>query len=105
MIENPYNWYTECIEYAVKNKRSMQYGMFVLLKDNVPENIRNSYKKYLDLCIKPFLSNELHILENNKIIGFLETDNPIELEQIELFKQLVEKGYINNDIFPPKIIR
>lgn len=104
MVENPYNWYTECTTYAVGNKYSLQYGMFFLIKDNAPENIDSVYRKYLDLCIKPFLSNELHILENNRIVGFLKTDNPIELEQIEIFKQLVEKGYINNDIFPPKII-
>ena len=104
MIENPYNWYTECIEYAKENKHAMEYGLFFLIDENAPENAKKCYRKYLDLCIKPFLSNELHILENTRMVGFHETDNSIELEQIELFKKLVQKGYINNDVYPPKII-
>ena len=50
------------------------------------------------------MSNEIHILENGHITSFEHTDNPALQEQIELFKLLVKKGYIDNNVFPPKVI-
>lgn len=103
MIDNPYNWYLECGEYAIENKNSMDYGFLFLIDNNAPDSVKKSYRKYLDLCIKPFLSMNLHIIKNNHIVGFSDTDNSTELEQIKLFNKLVEKGFINNDVYPPTI--
>ena len=104
MIENPYNWYLECINYAIKNKYSMDYGLFFIIDEKAPESIKQDYKKYLDLCINPFISMGLHLIEHNHIVGFLETDNPVEKEQIDIFNQLVKRGYIDNTVFSPKVI-
>lgn len=104
MIENPKQWYLECLDYAIENKNSMDFGLFFLIDDDAPEKIKNSYKKYLDLCIKPFISMGFHLIKDNHISGFIETDNPTAQEQIELFKQLISKGYIDNTVFLPKII-
>ena len=104
MIENPIDWYLECGKYAIDNRYSNQFGLFFLIRDNAPDTIKNIYRKYLDLCIKPFLSLGLFRIKNNNIVDFEETKNPVELEQIELFKQLIKKGYIDNTVFPPRII-
>ncbi|MCQ2173319.1 MAG: hypothetical protein MJZ17_11335 [Bacteroidales bacterium] len=104
MIENPYNWYLECGKYAIENKHSMDYGLFFRIEENAPENVKKSYRKYLDICIKPFISMGLHMIEDNHIVDFVRTDNPIEQEQIELFQYLVDIGYIDNSVFLPKVI-
>jgi len=104
MIENPYNWYLESSKYAIENKYSMDYGLFFLIDEKAPENVQKSYRKYLDLCINPFISMGLHLIEKDHIVGFIETDNPIEKEQIDVFSQLVKNGYIDNSVFSPKVI-
>lgn len=104
MIENPYNWYLECVDYAITNKTSMDYGLLFLIDESAPENVKTSYLKYLDICINPFISRGLHFVKDNHIAGFLETNNPIEQEQIRLFKYLVHQGIIDNSVFSPKII-
>lgn len=104
MIENPLDWYNECGKYAIDNQYYSRYGVFFLIKEETPAIVKEKYRKYLDLCIKPFLSNEVHIFKDGHIVGFEPTDNPALQEQIDIFKQLVQKGYINNDVYPPKVI-
>lgn len=104
MIDNPQEWYYECGDYAIDNKYNNEYGFLFLIDNDAPEAVKKTYKKYLELCIKPFLSNGIHIVKNGHIDGFEKTDSPALLEQIELFYQLVQMGYINNDVFPPKVI-
>lgn len=104
MIENPYNWYSECAKYAIKNKFHVEYGFLFLIDDKAPQSVKASYMKYIELCIGPFLSNEVHIFKDGHIVGFEPTDNPALQEQIDIYKQLVQKGYINNDVYPPKVI-
>lgn len=97
MIENPYNWYLECGKYAKPNKYTMEYGALFLIDDNAPDAVKNIYQKYINLCLKPFISLGLCKFENNRLIGFFEADNPTEQEQVNIIKELIRTGYLDNN--------
>lgn len=99
MRENPREWYEQCGKYAVANKYSMDFGVLFVLKPNAPEHIKDVFRKYIELCKKPFHSLGLNVYENNCIVDFLPTENLFEREQIEVAKQLIKTGYLNNDPF------
>lgn len=97
MLENPNDWYFECGKYAKQNKYTMEYGALFLIDDNAPDTVKNVYRKYINLCLKPFKSLGLCKFENNRLVGFFETDNPTEQEQIDIIKELIRKGYLDNN--------
>ncbi len=95
----PYEWYLESGKYAIKNKHCMDYGALFLLQPEAPPEAIEAYKKYINLCKKPFMNRNLCLYKNNRVVSFLPTNDPLEQEQIEIFKQLIKDGYINNDPF------
>jgi len=97
MAENPRDWYEQCGKYAVENKYSMDFGVLFLLKPNAPENIKILFRKYIELCKKPFHALGLNVYKDKCIVGFLPTDDLFEQEQIEIAKRLIETGYLNNN--------
>lgn len=97
--QEPYKWYLESGKYAIENKYCMEFGALFLLLPEAPPEVIEAYKNYIKLCIKPFMNRNLCLYKNNRIVGFLPTNDPLEHEQIEIFKQLIKDGYINNEPF------
>ena len=96
---DPLNWFIKCGKYAIENKYCMEFGAMFRMRSDAPSDVIEAFREYLKLCKKPFLNRGLCLIRNNRVVGFLPTNDPLEQEQIEVFKDLVKEGFIDNDPF------
>ena len=84
-------------EYIVEPKNA-EYGAFVIIAENAPQNIQDEYVKYIKYISKYLPSSNIVEIKNKQIIGVAEGVSKGEQSQGKIVMKLIDKGYINNTI-------
>lgn len=97
---NPLNYIAEFQDY-IKAPDNCTYGMLCILNEEATEKAISAYKEYIELCSKVILSWDEIIIEDWEIKGFANSSDLHQQEQIEIAKELIDKGVINRQIPHP----
>lgn len=84
-------------EYIVEPKNA-EYGAFVIIAENVPQNIQDEYVKYIKYISKYLPSSNIVEIKNKQIVGVAEGVSKGEQSQGKIVMKLIDKGYINKTI-------
>lgn len=84
-------------EYIVEPKNA-EYGAFVIIAENVPENIQDEYLKYIKYISKYLPSRDIVEIKDSQIIGVAEGVSKGQQSQGKIVMKLIDKGYINKTI-------